>query len=178
MADLRTREYGVATTITFELYEPDGASLQASAVHAVGDSKVMKDEGGEANTTNAFVDEGQTYSIALTAAEMTAARIVLIIVDQTNPPIWGDRVVHIETYGNASAQHDLVPWADAVLARNLASVSGASSRSLLNAIRALRNRVAIAAGTITVYEEDDATPAWTGAVTTAAGNPIVQIDPA
>jgi hypothetical protein len=42
----------------------------------------------------------------------------------------------------------------------------------------LRNKSAIVAGTLTVYEEDDATPAWTGVVTTAAGDPLTSIDPA
>jgi hypothetical protein len=67
--------------------------------------------------------------------------------------------------------------ADAVLGRNMASVTGAASRSLLNAIRFLRNRWEIVAGTLSVYEEDDATPAWTGAVTTAVSDPASEIDP-
>jgi hypothetical protein len=98
------RKYGVAATITFELYETDGTDLKTDAVHVAGDTKIMKDEGAEANTTNGFVDEGQGYSIVLTIAEMTAARVVLYIVDQSTK-VWLDRVLHIETYGHASAQH-------------------------------------------------------------------------
>ena len=41
----------------------------------------------------------------------------------------------------------------------------------------LRNKTAIAAGTLTVYGTDDTTAAFTAAVTTAAGNPIDSIDP-
>jgi hypothetical protein len=41
----------------------------------------------------------------------------------------------------------------------------------------MRNRKAIAAGTLTVYQEDDSTEAWTAAVTTAAGDPISELDP-
>lgn len=34
------------------------------------------------NITNGFVDEGQGYSITLTATEMEGARIVVYVVDQ------------------------------------------------------------------------------------------------
>jgi hypothetical protein len=67
------RKYGVQTTIPFDLYEVDGVDLRVDAVHAAGDTKIMKDEGAEANTTNGFTDEGQGYSIVLTATEMEAA---------------------------------------------------------------------------------------------------------
>jgi hypothetical protein len=67
--------------------------------------------------------------------------------------------------------------ADALLGR---TISGGANggRTVTSALRALRNKVAIVAGTMTVYEEDDATSAFTAAVTTAAGNPIASIDPA
>lgn len=67
--------------------------------------------------------------------------------------------------------------ADRILARNIAGGSD-TGRIVTDALRALRNRREITLGTLTVYEEDDTTPAWTGVVTTAAGNPIVEIDPA
>lgn len=69
--------------------------------------------------------------------------------------------------------------ADAILARDLSAVAGAASRSLLNAARKLVNRVGFAAGTLTVYQEDDATPAITQAVTTdAAQEPFKELDTA
>jgi hypothetical protein len=107
------REYGVAATIDFALYELDGVDLKVDAAHAAGDTKIMKDEGAEANTANAFVDEGQGYSLALSATEMEAARIVVYVVDQTDPKVWLDKVLLVETYGHASAQHEEFP-ADAV----------------------------------------------------------------
>jgi hypothetical protein len=99
------RKYGAATTVNFQLYETDGVDLKTDAVHAAGDTKIMKDEGAEANTTNGFTDEGQGYSLALTATEMEAARIVVYVVDQTATKVWLDTAIVIETYGNASAQH-------------------------------------------------------------------------
>lgn len=68
--------------------------------------------------------------------------------------------------------------ADEILNRDLVGGSSVSSRNVRNALRALRNKQDISAGTLTVYQEDDLTSAWTATVTTAAGNPIVTIDPA
>ena len=98
------RKYGVQTTIDFVLFTTDGASLKVDAVHAAGDSVIMKDEGAEDNTTNAFVDEGTGYSITLTATEMEAARIMVYVVDQTSPKVWLDTVISVQTYGSVSGQ--------------------------------------------------------------------------
>ena len=71
--------------------------------------------------------------------------------------------------------------ADAILDRNMATGtdSGSSTvRTVRQALRALRNKVAIAAGTATINKEDDATASWTAAVTTTAGDPISAVDPA
>jgi len=67
--------------------------------------------------------------------------------------------------------------ADELLKRDMAAVTGEAARSLLNAIRFLRNKWSIAAGTLTVTKEDDSTSAWTGAVTQTAGNPVSAVDP-
>jgi hypothetical protein len=68
--------------------------------------------------------------------------------------------------------------ADEVLNRDLAGGGSGNTRNVRNALRALRNKVSIAAGTATICQEDDSTAAWTAAVTTAAGNPISGVDPA
>jgi hypothetical protein len=104
MQGLFLRKYGVEAKIDFDLYKPDGSDLKTDAAHAASDTKIMKDEGSEANTVNGFVDEGQGYSITLTATEMQAARIKVYVVDQSNPKAWLDTTIVIETYGDASAQ--------------------------------------------------------------------------
>lgn len=69
--------------------------------------------------------------------------------------------------------------ADAILKRDWSSVTGEAARSVLNALRLLRNKVSESGGTLTVTKEDDAATAWTAAVTTdAAASPITAIDPA
>lgn len=104
MQGIYLRKYGVETTVDLQLFETDGVDFKVDAVHASGDTKIMKDEGDEANTTNGFVDEGQGYSITLTATEMEAARIVVYVVDQ-GTKAWLDTALVIETYGHASAMH-------------------------------------------------------------------------
>lgn len=104
-AGVLLRKYGVATTVTFRLFETDGINFKINAAHVAGDTKIMKDEGVDTgNTTNGFVDEGNTYSIALTATEMEAARIVVLVMDQ-GTAAWLDMAIVINTYGHASAQH-------------------------------------------------------------------------
>jgi hypothetical protein len=103
-APVHLRKYGEQAVINFELFEVDGVDLRIDASHAAGDTKLMKDEGAEANTTNGFVDEGQGYSITLTATELQAARLALYVVDSATK-VWLDRVIYIETYGHPSAQH-------------------------------------------------------------------------
>jgi hypothetical protein len=47
-----------------------------------------------------------------------------------------------------------------------------------DALRVLRNRVAIDGTTLTVYGEDDTTPVWTATLTLATRKPVTQVDPA
>lgn len=104
MSKVIPRKYGEATTILFSLFGIDGVDFKIDAIWALGDVKLMKDEGGEANITVSFIDEGQGYSQALTAANMEFARGKLYIVDQ-GTKAWLDTDIYIETYGHASAQH-------------------------------------------------------------------------
>jgi hypothetical protein len=67
--------------------------------------------------------------------------------------------------------------ADALLKRDWTAISGEASRSVLNALRFVRNKFSTTAtpGSVTVYKEDDATIAFTKTVTTdPAAEPIVE----
>lgn len=69
--------------------------------------------------------------------------------------------------------------ADEILTRDWTAVSGEAARSVLNALRFLRNKWDVTAGTLTVTKEDDTAVAWSAALTTAAGaSPITGSDPA
>lgn len=80
-------------------------------------------------------------------------------------------------YALTSAEHTNI--ADELLTRDWTAVTGEAARSVLNALRFLRNKWSIAAGTLTVCEEDDSTPAWTSSLTDDSGaDPITASDPA
>lgn len=69
--------------------------------------------------------------------------------------------------------------ADAILKRDWSGLTGEGQRSVLNALRFLRNKWAVVGTTLTVYKEDDATSAWTGTVTADAdAEPVTGNDPA
>ena len=68
--------------------------------------------------------------------------------------------------------------ADALLNRDMSAVSDTESRSPLNALRVLRNKVSTSGTTATITKEDDSTTAWTATLTTnAAADPITGVDP-
>jgi hypothetical protein len=67
--------------------------------------------------------------------------------------------------------------ADAVINRNIQGGSN-TGRTVRQALAALRNKVVVSGGTMTVYATDDTASEWTASVTTTAGNPITTIDPA
>lgn len=68
--------------------------------------------------------------------------------------------------------------ADALLNRDLSAVSDTNARTLLNAVRFLRNKWSVLAGTLTVTKEDDVTTAWTATVSTDANaDPVTGSDP-
>lgn len=172
MAELR--KYGVATKILFPLVERDAVDFAAGVGIFAGDVKISKDEGAFANTANTPTHEGNgIYSLALTATEMQAARIVVTVIDQSATKVWEDQAILIETYGHASAQHALdldqaiqdvnvqsmdadaldasavasaaaQKIADEILQRAISNVEpGAGFRTLYGAIASLVNRVRI-----------------------------------
>jgi VCBS repeat-containing protein len=102
-------KYGVQTTFRFPIPKRGVVDLAATAdwTPATGDTKVSKDGGAVANTTNnpaAVTGTGSvTWGLTLTAAELTAAEIDIQIVDSATKAV-EDQFLVIYTYGNASAK--------------------------------------------------------------------------
>lgn len=75
-----------------------------------------------------------------------------------------------------------VDMADALLDRNMSSGTDSGSttvRTPRQALRFLRNKWAVATGTLTVYKEDDSTSSWTSTLsTTGSADAIIGSDPA
>jgi hypothetical protein len=71
--------------------------------------------------------------------------------------------------------------ADALLDRDMSTGTDSGSptvRTPRQAMRFMRNKWSIAAGTLTVTKEDDSTASWTAAVTTNGTTPVDSVDPA
>lgn len=123
-----------------------------------------------------------SVTTAATAATPTAAAVTAGVTVTTNSDKTGYALATGGVGSGAIAAAELNSIADAVLDRNMASGvdSGTDStvvRTPRQALRALRNKVAIAGGVATVRKEDDATASWTAAIATTAGNPISSSDP-
>ena len=66
--------------------------------------------------------------------------------------------------------------ADGILARSLAGGMD-GGRTVRDALRASRNRTEIVGNALTVYSEDDTTPAWTAAISTGQRDALIGVDP-
>lgn len=177
------REYGVATTIVFPLIKAGSNDFAVSADYTpvAGDVKISKDEGAAANTTTTTptaltMGNGAVWTLALTATEMQAARITVTIIDATTKAV-NDQAILIETFSAGSGTVDINRWSDGLLKRDLSSVTGEASRSVMNAIRKIRNKWSISGTTITYTKEDDTTTAFTSTVTANGTNQITSEDP-
>lgn len=90
-------QYGVGATFDFVLFNADG-TLDVDEVDGGTEVAISCNEGAETTATNDFVDEGNFYSIAVTAAELTCARATVVIsATDTN-------VFIVETFGDLNAQ--------------------------------------------------------------------------
>ncbi len=74
--------YGVAKTFHFKLYNADG-TLDVDEADSGTEVSLSCDQGAETTATNDFVDEGNFYSIAITAAEMSCRNIAVVIAATT-----------------------------------------------------------------------------------------------
>jgi hypothetical protein len=109
-----------------------------------------------------------------------ATNVTLVITTGTvdSVSVVGEVVGSFSIEARALASAERTAIADALLTRDWTSVTGEAARSVLNALRFLRNKWTLPGGTLSVKEEDDTTEAWAGAATTdAAAVPIVGVDP-
>jgi|SRR5215471_19935680 len=105
--------------------------------------------------------------------------------DQVSATILGDSVTvgtNNDKTGYALTSGERTSVADALLDRDMSTGTDSGSpsvRTVRQALRFNRNKVSVAAGTMTVTKEDDSTASWTATLTTdAAALPIITVDPA
>lgn len=149
---------------------------------AAGDSQISKDGGAFANTTNLIALSqtmgstrgGATWEISLTATEMQAAEIVVMIVDASTKLV-EDQTVTIQTYGHASAAMAFDLGTATVVASSVTALgAGAINAAAISADTGLKIRSgtaqAGAASTITLDAGASATDSlYKGAVVVVTG---------
>lgn len=125
-------KYGTETTFTFPILKRAVIDLAATEdwTPATGDTKVSKDGGNVANTTNNPAAVGGTGSVlwklTLTATELQAAVVDVQIVDSATKTI-EDQVIKIFTYGNASAK--IVPDLSDIVRMGLTALPNAAAEA-------------------------------------------------
>jgi hypothetical protein len=94
--------HGNATTIYFTVPgATDGLLLTGAVPWGAADCLISKDGGNLAQTTNqpTLVNDASDliYAWSLTAAELTALKVVLILKDVAGGPLWTDTTIYIST---------------------------------------------------------------------------------
>ena len=144
---------GAVTNTSFAAAAIDAAAIAANAI-------------GASEIADGAIDAATFTTGAITATAIAASAISAVKFDAG--------AIDAAALAAGAAQE----IADEVLNRDLVGGASGNTRNVRNALRMLRNRRTIATTTLSVYQEDDTTVAWSADVTTAAGNPISSIDPA
>jgi hypothetical protein len=160
----------------------DGTSLATGLTIANTDIKLNKhssssftnkNSGGATHLQNGYYHTTLNYSDC-----DSRGRLVLTVAPVGVLPVWHEYTVLESGIYNAWFEGGLNSFADALLKRDLSVLSGEASRSVLNALRFLRNKWTVISDTLTVYKEDDSTSAWTATLSTNSNAaPITASDP-
>lgn len=151
--------------------------------------------GGNNDMVHITNDDAGYYSLELTAAQtnyLGGASLTIVDTDVHLPVFHEFTILPALVYdslisGSDNLQVDVREvqstqanqLADALLNRDMGSVTVTNTRSPINALRAIRNKWSISGSTITFTTEDDTTEAWTATIVgTAGANPITSLDPA
>jgi hypothetical protein len=167
----------VAFRATFPIFDADGDLVTG----ATGlDSEISKDGGTFTDCTSEAIEIATAsgmYYLDLTATEMNADTVAIIVKTTSSGAKTTPIVMYPEEEGDVRVDVNAV--ADAILKRDFTAVTSEASRSMLNALRLLRNKWDVASGTLTVKKEDDSTTAWTATITSnPSAEPIIGSDPA
>jgi len=167
------------------------STARSLAVFMTSSSDHVTGATGLTLTITASKDGGAFASISPTVTELANGWYKLALTTAHTDTL-GDLALHIASAG--ADPTDLVrqvvedlpgaatyatTCADALLDRNMATGTDSGGRTVRNALRFLRNKWSVAAGTLTVTKEDDSTSAWTSTLSTnAAAVPVIGSDPA
>jgi hypothetical protein len=171
------------TTGTTTVYVTGDAGTQATGT--VGSGAATHEGNGLWSYAPAQAEtnyDNVVFTFTNTAAVSASVQIY------TSFPQTGDNYARLGAPAGASIAADIadvptaVENADALLNRDMSTGTDSGSatvRTPRQALRFLRNKWDVAAGTLTVRKEDDSTTSWTAAVSTdAAAVPVIGSDPA
>lgn len=204
MASMWPPKKNTAFTLYFTLYKNDGTVIANPGTM----TRAISIDGGAVDTTpdNAITEEDTTYgqiSWVLSAAEMNGDAIWVYAKDDTSGCVPFTCTLYtsaqtlddveglvdgvestLGTPAGASLAADIADLptaaenADALLGRNIGGGSS-TGRLVKDALRFLRNKWSITGTTLTVYQEDDSTSAWTSTLATSgSAEGITESDPA
>jgi len=163
-------KYGVARDLYFPVIKRASMdfALAADWTPATGDTKISKDGGATANTTNNPTHVGNgIWKLTLTATEMQAALVAITIIDSATKAV-EDQFIGLETYGNASAQHEF-DFDTAVQGVNVTQWKGSAPSDLVSGrVDASAGAVANNAITAAAIAADAITEIQNGLATAAA----------
>lgn len=126
--------------------------------------------GTHVHTKSSIANTTWTYDISAVSTPGTAG----LFLTDTNVDT-GNILSSVTTIEAVAYRQSI---ADYLLGRNLAGGSD-GGRTVKDALRALRNKSEIVGATLTVYQENDTTSAWTATVSSSASaDPVTGIDPA
>lgn len=135
------RPYGLAATLVFALRDTNGNPV-AGLTFAAGDALVSKDGAAFANAGSLPTGIGQGfYTLSLTAAELQAARVAILVKD-ADGSAWKAKTIVVETTDHPSAAHP--NGVEAAGTAGAAYAAGATSLSLTVAAGTLRQHQPIA----------------------------------
>ena len=93
---LPSAQKGVAYTLPFTVIDSNSPWRVYETAPAATDVYIYQDNASGARATNAVTDLGRSFTLVLTAGEMTANHWVTIDVnDHSDPPLFGDQVFYI-----------------------------------------------------------------------------------
>lgn len=173
------------TTTNTDMRGTDSAMLAASytAPDNTGIGDILTDTGttlpAQISGLNNFDPAADTVANVTTVAGVSGA--VGSVTGNVGGNVSGSVASVTDKTGFTLATSEHTSIADALLKRDWTAVSGEAARSVLNALRFLRNKWAVTGAsnprTLTVYKEDDTTSAWTSSANTTAGDPVSDSDP-
>lgn len=183
-------KYGVARHIYIPIPKAGSANHAVSGdwTPAAGDVKISKDGGAAVNVTNLptaiAMGNSTVWDFSLTATEMQAAQINVTVADSATKAV-DDTGFIVETYGHASAQHEMdfdTPIATPLTAAQIANgvwtdttagdftVAGSIGKSIMNGV-ALGTGLTIAAvsgavGSVTALSAGAVASIWDALLST------------